>query len=119
MIINVPFVPRPPSRAHRLTIGDRCQDHLGATELEKFCGGVLTLTVDVVVRAEVSRERLLVPSSRDADRSKTHLCSKLNPKVAKSTQPEHSDDIACPSPAISKTIERRDAGAHQWCRLHG
>jgi hypothetical protein len=65
-----------------------------------------------VVRAEFPRERFLIFSSRDADRSKAHLPGKLNPEMPESTQPEHSNNIARPSPTIPETIERRDAGAH-------
>jgi hypothetical protein len=71
-----------------------------------------------MVCAEFPCQRFLIFSPRDTERSEAHLHGILNAEMTETTQPEHCDEIAGPSPAIAKTVERRDASAHQRCRLY-
>lgn len=73
-------------RLHRLARRRNARSDLGAAELLERLGGVLGLRVDVVVRAELEREVLLVGAARDNDGLEAHLAAELDGEVAEAAE---------------------------------
>ena len=80
--------------AHRRAVRDGGEHDLGAAEFRQFGGGVGGLAVDVVGRAELPGERLLVLPAGDGDRAEAHLGGVLNAEVAEPADAEDRDEVA-------------------------
>ena len=104
-------------RAHALGIGHRREDHLRAAELGQLFRRILRRAVDVDVRAELLRQRLLVRAARDRDGPESHLRRELHAKMAEAADAQHRDQIAGARAAVAQRVECRDAGTQQRRRV--
>src|SRR5262249_7384986 len=71
------------------------------------------LAVDVVRRAELPGERLLVLTPGDRGGAEPHPCRILYAQVAEPAEAEDRDEVARPGAAVAQRVERCHAGAHQ------
>ena len=92
---------------------------LRSAKFLQFCRRVLSLAVNVVMRAKFLRQRFLVFSPRDADRPEAHLHRVLHPEVSQTAEAEHGDQVTGPRAAVPQRVVSRDAGAHQRRGFHG
>ena len=98
---------------HRIGDGDGREDHLRAAELVQLLGDVGGFGVDVVVRAKLFRQRLLVFAACDGDDLEAHLGRELDAEMAESADPENGDEVARPRDGLAQGVERRDARTQQ------
>src|SRR5262245_38807237 len=89
------------------------EDDLGGAQLRQLRGGVGSLAVDVVRRAELPGERLLVLTPGDRSGAEPHPRRVLHAQVAEPAEAEDRDEVARPGAAVAQRVEGRHAGAHQ------
>src|SRR5467141_4172097 len=81
---------------HGTSVRHRGDDDPGAAQLQEFRGRILRLAVDVLRRAQLFGQRLLVFPSRDGNRLKSHLRRELHAEMAKSAKAENGNEITGP-----------------------
>ena len=114
-----PSTPSPPSAAViALALVRGREDDARAAELGAARPPTFWVAaVDVVVRAELPGERLLVGAARDRDGAEAHLRGELHAEMAEAADAEDGDQVARPRAAVAQRVEGGDAGAQQRRRL--
>src|SRR2546425_3715400 len=72
-----------------------------------------------MMRAELSRQRLLVVPAIDRNRFKAHLSRVLHSEMAQPADAMHCNEISGARTGISQSVEDRDARAHEWSCFFG
>src|SRR6185369_187246 len=104
-------------RGNGLRIRRGCKDHVSAPTFLQFRYDVCSARVDVMMRAEFSRQRLFVVPSVDRDCFESHPPRVLNAEVSKSADALHGDHLARSRARIPKRVENRNARAHERTRF--
>src|SRR5439155_16447685 len=76
-------------------------------------------TVDVVGRAQLPGERLLVRPAGDGDGAEAHPGRVLDAEVAQPADAEDGDEVARPRAAVAQRVEGGEAGAHERGGVRG
>ena len=119
MTTSVPLRPRPPCTALMASpLVTVARMTFAPPSFEQFRRRVLRLAVNVVLRAQFPRQRLLVLPARDADRPETHLRRVLHAEMAEAAEAQHRDHVAGPRVAVAQRVVSRDARAHQRRGFH-
>src|SRR5205823_5774033 len=102
-----------------IAVCDSRKNHFGTAEFLQFGSGVLGLSINVMMRAKLSGERLFVLAARDGDRSEAHADGVLDSKMAEPAQAKNGDETAAARAAVAQRVEGGDAGAHQGSGVRG
>ena len=100
-------------RAHRRAVGDGGENDFSTAEFGEFGGGILRLAVNVMHRAKLAGERLLILAARDGDGLEAHFGGVLRAEMAETAEAEDGDEIAGARAAVAQGVEGGDAGAHE------
>jgi hypothetical protein len=75
--------------------------------------GIVDGSIDVDVRAQISRKFFLVASTSDGDSMESHVPRKLETKMPKAPNALHSDQISAAQAGVAKSVVGRDTRAEE------
>ena len=104
-------------RGDRLCVRRRRENHARAAELLQFRRRIASIGINVMVRAQFSRQRFLVLASADRHGLESHLPRVLNTEMSQSADAVHGDHIAAARAGIAQRVVDRDARAHERPRF--
>ena len=103
----------PEHRRHGVGARDRGQDQVDPAERQQRLARVARGAVDVVVGAELARQRLLLGPASHGHGLEAELDGELHAEVTEAADPEHGHPVTAPRAAAPQRVERRDAGTQQ------
>src|SRR5258707_11298937 len=104
----------------RCLAGGGCHNHeRGSAQFLQSLARINGRAVDVMVRAELSRQFGLVRSAPDSGDLKSHVPCILDAQMPEPADPQYSDQVARLGRGVSKRAECREAGAQEWRGIHG
>ena len=96
-----------------------CDDDLGASQPLKFGRRIGRGAVNVMAGTQLPRQWLFVCTSRDGDRAKAHLGSKLNGQMPEPADAQDSYGVPSAHATVAQRVEGGDASAHQRGGIDG
>src|ERR1700733_1277410 len=102
---------------HRFAVGDGGEDRFRPAHGGERLRRIFRRAVDIVARAELAGELLLVASAVDRDGAEALTRRELDSEMAEAADAVHRDDVAGTCARMTQGVEGRDARAEQRRRL--
>src|SRR4029077_11636133 len=97
----------------------RCKNRFRPAHTLQHRCGILGASIDVDLRAQISRKLFLLASTPDCDSMESHVPRKLDTKMPKATNALHRYQISAAQAGIAKSVVGRNARAEErggFCR---